>query len=103
MGRRYVELERNQGSIIQNFYSCAMCWNPVRVCHDKNGDYITCGEDNDCRCEGLIRTNSVEYMIQKNEILAKEARELLQVQFEWMRVPERKKMTEKELMEQLGF
>lgn len=102
MGRRYVELERNQGSIIQGWYSCARCWTPVRVCHDKNGDYITCGED-DCRCEGLIKTKSIEYMMQKNELLAKETRELLQVQFEWMRIPERKKLTEKEIMEQLGY
>ena len=102
MGRRYIKLERNQASIIQDKYSCARCWSEVRVCHDKDGDYITCGDDN-CRCEGLIKTSSVEYMIQKNELLAREAREVLQVQFEWLRLPKRKRLTREENMKELGF
>lgn len=102
MGKRYVELERNQGSLIQDWYSCARCWTPVRICHDKNGDYISCGED-DCRCEGLIKTTSVGYMMEKNEILAREARELLQIQFEWMRPTKRKVLTEEESLRELGY
>lgn len=102
MGKRYVELERNQSSIIQGHYSCARCWSPVRVCHDKSGDYITCGED-DCRCEGLIRTSSVQYMIDRNELLAREAIEVLGVHFEWMRPKKRERLSVKANLEQLGF
>lgn len=102
MGRRYVKLERNQAAYIQSKYSCARCWTEVRVSHDKKGDYITCGDD-DCRCEGLIKTSSIEYMIRKNEALAKEAREVLQVQFEWLRLPKRKKLTREENLKELGF
>jgi len=103
MGKRYVELGRNEGKLIQDWYSCARCWNPVRVCHDKNGDYITCGEDNDCRCEGLIRTSSIKYMIERNEMLAKEAMEVLQIHFEWMRPKKRERLPVGKNLEQLGF
>jgi hypothetical protein len=102
MGKRYLKLERNQASIIQNSYSCALCWSPIRVCHDKDGDYLTCGDDN-CRCEGLIRTSSIEYLIQKNELFSREAREILQNQFEWLRLQKKKKMTVGENMKELGF
>lgn len=102
MGKRYIKLERNQALLIQNQYSCARCWSPVRVGHDKNGDFITCGEDS-CRCEGLIKTISVSYMMEMNEALAREAREILQVHFEWLRKPKRKKLTEKEYLKELGF
>jgi hypothetical protein len=102
MGKRYVKLERNQASIIQDGYSCALCWSPIRVCHDKIGDYLTCGDDN-CRCEGLIKTSSIEYLIQKNELFSKQAREILQNQFEWLRLPKRKKLTIGENMKELGF
>jgi len=102
MGRRYVKLERNQGSLIQNWYSCATCWSSVRVCHDKDGDYITCGEDS-CRCNGLVRTSTINYIIQNHELLAREAREVLQVQFEWLRLPKRKRLPTKQNLEELGF
>lgn len=101
MGRRYIKLERNQASMIQGKYSCARCWTPVLVCHDKNGDYISCGDD-DCRCEGLIKTSSVEHLIQKNEAFAREARRVLEVQFEWIRIPKGKHTMEENLKE-LGF
>jgi len=102
MGRRYVKLERNQGSIIQGHYSCATCWSPVNVCHDKKGDYITCGDD-DCKCNGLMKTSSVSYLIQENELLAREAREILQVHFEWLRPKKRKKLSMIEYLKELGF
>lgn len=102
MGRRYVKLERNQGSLIQGWYSCATCWTPVRVCHDKDGDYISCGEDS-CKCNGLIKTSSINYMIQDHELFAREARKILQTQFEWLKPKKRKSMSEKELLEELGY
>jgi DNA-directed RNA polymerase subunit RPC12/RpoP len=61
-GRRYVTLERNQAGIIQNRYSCSECWNPVRVCHDENGDYLECGTEG-CSCKGLVTTRFVDKMI----------------------------------------
>lgn len=103
MGKRYIELDMNEGSLIQNYYSCARCWNPVRVCHDKNGDYITCGDDNECRCEGLIRTSSIKYMVEKNEVLAREALSLLQINFEWMRPKKRERLSVEKSLELLGF
>lgn len=102
MGKRYVVLEPNQASVIQSKYSCGRCWTPVRICHDKNGDYIQCG-DSDCRCEGLIRTTSVQYMIEKSELRAKEAREVLQVHFEWLRKPKRERLSIEQNLSQLGF
>lgn len=102
MGRRYVKLERNQASIIQGNYSCARCWTPVLVCHDKTGDYISCGED-DCRCEGLIKTSSVEYLIRKNDVLAIEARRVLEPQFEWLKKPKKKHLSIEENIKELGF
>lgn len=99
--KRYVELERNQASIIQNWYSCAWCWNPVRVAHDKDGDYITCGDES-CRCEGLITTRFVEKLIAEREIKARVAREILQEQFEWLRI-KKVKRTREELMKELGY
>ena len=102
MGRRYINLERNQGSLIQGHYSCAICWTPVLVCHDKKGTYITCGDDI-CRCEGLIKTSSVEFYIQQSELLAREARDVLQVHFEWLRPKKRKRLTQEENLKELGF
>lgn len=102
MGKRYIRLERNQSTIIQDYYSCARCWSPVRVGHDKSGDFITCGEDS-CRCEGLMKTSSVEYILQNDEFLAREAREILQVHFEWLRKPKRKRLTKEESLRELGF
>jgi hypothetical protein len=102
MGKRYVELERNQVLTIQWKYSCARCWTPIIVGHDERGDFLSCGDD-ECRCEGLIKTSSVEYMIQKNELLAREAREVLQVHFEWLRTPKRKKLSTSDYLKELGF
>ncbi len=102
MGKRYVKLERNESGIIQGWYSCARCWSEVRVAHDKDGDFITCGDD-DCRCEGLIKTKSVHYMIQENEALAREARDVLQIHFEWLRLPKKPRLTEEEYLQELGF
>ena len=99
--KRYVELERNQASVIQNWYSCAWCWNPVRVAHDKDGDYITCGNE-DCRCEGLITTRFVERLVAEREMKSRVAREILQEQFEWLRIKKIHR-TEKEIMEMLGY
>lgn len=102
MGRRYVTLERNQASMIQERYSCATCWSPVRVCHDERGDYISCGDDN-CSCQGLVKTSTVEYMIVRNEMLAREARTVLQETVEWLRPAKREKKTEEQNMKELGF
>lgn len=102
MGKRYLKLERNQASLIQGHYSCAICWTPVLVCHDKKGDYLTCGDDN-CRCEGLIKTSSIEYLIQKNDMLAREARDVLQVHFDWLKPKKIKKSTQEEKLKELGF
>lgn len=99
--KRYVEIERNHANIIQNRYRCAWCWNPVRVAHDKDGDYITCGDEN-CRCEGLITTRFVEKLIAEREVKARVAREILQEQFEWLRI-KKVKRTQEELMSELGF
>lgn len=102
MGKRYLHLERNQAVIIQDKYSCATCWSPVRVCHDKKGDYLSCGDD-DCKCQGLIKTSSVDYLIQKNEMLAREALNVLGYHFEWLRKPKRKKLSIEENLKELGF
>ena len=99
--KRYVELERNQALIIQNRYSCAWCWNPVRVAHDRDGDYITCGDES-CRCEGLITTRFVEKLIAEREVKARVAREILQEQFDWLKI-KKVKRTQEENMRELGF
>lgn len=100
--KRYVEIERNHAPIIQSKYSCAWCWNPLRVCHDPEGDYITCGTE-DCRCDSLITTSYVKQMIEKNEIRAKSARASLERSCEWLKLPEKKKLPREEILSELGF
>ena len=86
-----------EAMIIQNGYGCSWCWNPVRVCHSKEGDYISCGTD-DCRGTGLITLRWIEKQIQDKAAMALEAREVLK-DF----LPKKEKLTEKENMRELGF
>ena len=101
-GRRYVVLESNQAIVIQNRYSCSECWNPVRVCHDRDGDYIECGTDG-CTCRGLITTRFVDKMILESEMKARIAREVLQERYTWLKLPKRERIPTGKLMEELGF
>jgi hypothetical protein len=100
--KRYVEIERNQAPIIQNKYSCAWCWSSLRVCHDKEGDYITCGTE-DCKCDSLITTRYAKKMVEDSEVRARTARAFLEKSCEWLKLPEKKKLSEKESLEMLGF
>jgi hypothetical protein len=101
--KRYVTLEPNQAGIIQNNYGCAWCWNGVRVCHDKSGDYITCGTE-DCRCSGLVSLKWIERQVEEQEARSKIARRVLQNSFEWIKIVRKQEyLTSEELIKQLGF
>lgn len=101
--KRYVVLERNQADIIQNNYGCAWCWSGVRVCHDKDGDYITCGTE-DCKCTGLVRLKWIDHQIAEQEMRARIARRILQNSFEWLKVVRLQGPRSEEInLRELGF
>jgi hypothetical protein len=99
--KKYVVLERNQAGIIQDKYSCSECWNPIRVGHDKEGDYLDCGTEG-CSCKGLVTTRFVDKMILDSQSKHMTAKFVLKDLYPEL-FPKKEKRTTGKMLEELGF
>jgi len=100
--KKHTHIERSQTKIIQQSYHCAGCWNPVIVGFDKAGDFIEC-ETEDCPLPGLVSARWVDKQLSENIAEAASARKVLKDSIEWLNVGVANKLTNEQIMHQLGF